>query len=86
VSLIENDCTGTDLNKNTGLSLIDPVFNQTGSTPTGACSTETKRWIKNTAHLRQSDIDVKTPSTGTDSDKNMDAWVNRQISQDRWND
>ena len=86
VSLIENDCTGTDLNKNTGLSLIDPVFNQDGSTPPGACSTEPTRWIKNTAHLRQSDDDVKKPSTGTDLNKNMDTWVNRQIAQSRWDD
>ena len=86
VFLIENDCTGTDLNKNTGLSLIDPVFNQGGSTPSGASSTETARWIKNTAHLKQSADDVKNPSTGTDLNKNMDTWVNRQIDQSRWDD
>ena len=84
VSKIENDCTGTDLKDNGGFVQNEIVQNKSGSTPDGACTTETDAVILDKSDFGQSANVLKNDCTGTDLNLDADPWVNKQIDQNLW--
>ena len=84
VQQIQNDCTGTDLKDNGGFVQNEIVQNKSGSTPDGACTTETDAVILDKSDFGQSANVLKNNCAGTDLNLDADPWVDKQIDQNLW--
>ena len=84
VSQPQNDCTGTDSIDKPVLSQLDDCHNSTGSTPTGACSTEVSDGSCDKPSCDKQAVVNETDCTGTDLNCDADPWVNKQIDQASW--
>ncbi len=86
VSKTDIDSTGTDLKDNEDCPKQVIVQKEIGSTPDVSSSTETGGAIMDNPIKDKHPLVLKNPSTGTNESLDGDPWVNRQISQDRWDD
>ena len=84
VSIDQNDCAGTDSIDKADCQQIPFVNSSESSTATGTSNTEMnqeavdKRAVDKTGIVNQNDC------TGTDEAIDGDPWVNKAISQSRW--
>ena len=81
---IETPSAGTDLNKSAPTEKIDHGENKSGSTATGACTTESDGSIISADDFLQNHGNIQNPSAGTDPNNSADPWVNRQVDQSQW--
>ena len=84
VSQPQNDCAGTDSIDKSVLSQLDDCHNSTGSTPTGACSTEASAGSCDKPSCDKQAVVNENDCAGTDSICDADPWVNKQIDQTSW--
>jgi hypothetical protein len=86
VSKPQKPVTGTDSIDKGDCQNTSFVKTPSSSTPTGACTKETgQKSFDNQGVLTNGSVN-ENPPTGTDEGFDMGAWVNREISQDRWDD